>query len=127
MNEDFLVFVYGTLKSTHGNYRHYLQGKSKFLGNFETPPEYTLFDGGFPIVERQGNTSIKGEVYAVRDKHVLYDIYSLEGYSGKPTKDGGHNWYDTDKIKTPYGEAEIFVMDKGKSNRTKIVESGNWN
>lgn len=119
-----LVFVYGTLKKNYSNHR--CLGDSKLLGEAETPAEYTLYDGGFPIVERGGKTSIKGEIYEVTDPSVLKRVYGLEGYSGTPTSEGGHNWYDTDKLSTEFGMAEIFVQDQNKSGRSSVVSSGVW-
>lgn len=117
-----LFFVYGTLKQGYGNNR--LLQTAKFLGNAITPAEYTLYNGGFPIVERGGETAIKGEVYETDDEQIIKRVYGLEGYSGKPHADD--NWYDVDRIETPFGEAEMFVMDKGKSGRTNILTSGLW-
>jgi gamma-glutamylcyclotransferase (GGCT)/AIG2-like uncharacterized protein YtfP len=119
-----LVAVYGTLKKGYGNHRRIDSPTTKFIGEIKTPPIYTLYDGGYPAIEREGNTSIHCELYEVNDSQVLKQVYDLEGYSGTP---GKHNdFYDVDKIPTPYGEAEIFVMPKGHSGRTKIIENGKW-
>lgn len=119
-----LVIAYGTLKAKYSNHGCIAHESTKFLGEIETPPIYTLYSGGYPIVERDGNTAIKGELYEVNDKRVLERVYNLEGYSGTP---GDHNhFYDVDIIDTPYGKAEIFVMNKGVSGREQIVESGVW-
>ena len=117
---------YGTLKSNHGN-NYILQNDGvEFLGKVVTQPHYTLFDGGFPIVERGGKTSIKGELYKVSNEKVIQRLNNLEGYSGTPGNPS--NWYDVDTIKLDNGvEAEMYVMDFGKSSRTKVVESGIWN
>lgn len=117
-----IFFVYGTLKKNKHN--HYLLNGCKYLSDFETEKKYTLFDGGFPIIEREGGTSIKGELYETSSESIINNIFSLEGC----TKIQHHpsNWYDFDKIETPYGEAVIFVMDKNKSNRNKILTNGIW-
>jgi gamma-glutamylcyclotransferase (GGCT)/AIG2-like uncharacterized protein YtfP len=123
MEKYFLT--YGTLKRNHGNH-HLLQAPGvEFIGNVETEPNYTLFDGGFPVVERGGNTSIKGELYKVTNPEVVNRVNALEGYSGER----GHesNWYDTDEVVLANGiVADMFVMDKGQSGRTAVVESGQW-
>lgn len=116
-----LVFVYGTLKRGYGNNAAYLKS-AEFLGEAETPAIYTLYNGGFPIVERNGNTSVKGEVYKISDEHTLRNVYNLEGYSGK--RHSPNNWYDTDEIETPFGKAEIFVMDH--AGRSTPLPSGVW-
>src|SRR5678815_3691587 len=102
-------FVYGTLKRGRGN-DHRL-GNAKFLGEFVTPNKYTMHSlGAFPAVSCKGKSSIQGEVYETDDPRIIQSLYRLEGYSGIPTKDGGHNMYDLETIDTPYGEANMFVM-----------------
>lgn len=119
-----LVATYGTLKQGFGNHGVIESPTTKFLGEIKTPAIYTLLDGGYPIVEREGNTEIHCELFEVNDDSVLKRVYRLEGYSGTP---GKHNtFYDVDTIETPYGTAEIFVMDKGRGGNRKIVESGKW-
>lgn len=120
------IFVYGTLKAAYGNHRCLEHPTTEFVGEIETPPIYTLYDGGFPIVEREGNTSIKGELYKVVEPSVVRSVYNLEGYSGTP---GSHNhFYDVDTFETEHGTAEIFVMPKGSvGNRGTVLESGVWN
>lgn len=114
-----LIFVYGTLKKGFHNH-HYLD-TSKFLGNHKTEPIYTMkTNGGFPIVERGGQTSITGEVYKLSDED-LSGVFLLEGYTG--VQHNPRNWYDTDTIVTYFGEASIFVMAKDK-NQLPIIENG---
>ena len=121
---DKVIFaVYGTLKQ--GHYNHYLLEGAKPLGTHITEPQYSLFDGGFPVVERGGDTAIHCELFEATDKDMIKNIFRLEGC---PSRVQGHptNWYDFDKIQTPHGEAVIFVMDKGTSNRSQLIESGIW-
>jgi gamma-glutamylcyclotransferase (GGCT)/AIG2-like uncharacterized protein YtfP len=119
-----LLFSYGTLMMNYGNYQRILKDNSEFLGTFETEPVYTLFDGGFPIVERNGNTSIKGELHYTEYSEVINRVFALEGCS--KTQHNPNSWYDYDLIETPYGTAVIFVMDKNKSGRNNKIESGIW-
>ncbi len=121
-----LIFCYGTLCANFHNHAVIKDKTTKFLGEAETSPNYTIYSGGFPIVEREGETSIKGEVYEINDDSVLDHVYQLEDYSGVPTKFGGNNWYDVDEIVTPFGIAEIFVQEKGQSGRDKVIPSGDW-
>lgn len=117
--------VYGTLKQGYGN--HYLlqdEGVT-FIGQVQTPPVYTLFDGGFPIVERGGNTSIKGELYEVTDERTIENLNRLEGCTGEQ----GHpnNWYDIDFVELDNGiVANMYVMDEGKGGRRTIINDGEW-
>jgi len=118
-----ILAVYGTLKLKYSN--NYLLENSKFLGEFKTEPNYTLYGGGFPIIEREGNTPIHVELFEVNDYNVLKNVQSLEGFSG--VKGHHSNWYDVDDdIITPYGMATMFVMDKGKSGRNRIIKTGIW-
>ena len=119
-----LLFSYGTLCKGYGNYDYILKGNSEFLGVFQTKPEYTLFDGGFPIVEREGETSIKGELHYVEDLNTINRTFSLEGCSKEQYNP--QSWYDYDLIDTPYGKAVMFVMNKNKSGRSKVITTGKW-
>jgi gamma-glutamylcyclotransferase (GGCT)/AIG2-like uncharacterized protein YtfP len=123
LNEDKILFAtYGTLKVGRGN--SYLLNDAKYLGTHQTNADYTMYDGGYPIVEREGTTPIHIEVYEAKDKETIKNIFSLEGCTGVQ----GHkrNWYDFDEVDTPFGKAVMFVMDKGKGGRQKIVANGNW-
>lgn len=120
--EEILFFVYGTLKA--GYYNNRLLKKAEFLGTHATEPVYTLFDGGFPIVERGGKTSVKGEVWKATDDETIFDVFRLEGCKREQNAPG--SWYTYDKIDTPYGEAHIFVMDEGKGGRNTIINTGVW-
>ena len=115
--------VYGTLKRGYSN--NTLLKDSEYLGTFQTEPNYTLFDGGFPIVEREGSTPITVELFKVTEPSVVDRVNALEGFTGEK----GHpsNWYDVDHVTLPNGiVANMFVMDRGQSGRSNIVESGNW-
>ena len=122
-NKEIIFFVYGTLK--RGHYNHSVLGKPEYLGEFKTESKYTLFDGGYPIVERGGNTSIKGELFKLIDERDIQNIFNLEGCYSQIQGDKD-NWYDFDYINTPHGKAIIFVMNKDKSQRINKIESGIW-
>lgn len=122
-NEKYIFFCYGSLKK--GFHNHHVLGNPKFLGEFTTEPIYTLFNGGFPIIERDGNTAIKGELYELENDYNIQSVFDLEGCSSR-IKGDSNNWYDYDFLSTDWGKAIIFVMNKGKSKRTNILESGIW-
>lgn len=122
MSEKKIFAVYGTLKKGYGNNR--LLVDAKLLGEFETPAKYTLFNGGFPVVERGGKTSVRCELYETSDKVAIDRVFSLEGCHKE--QDHPQSWYTYDKLDTPYGEAVIFVMNPGQSRRTEVLESGIW-
>ncbi len=116
--------VYGTLKEKYGNHR--CLGNAKFLGEFKTPANYTLFDGGFPIVERGGKTSISCEIWETDDEQSIDRVFNLEGCH--KTQDHPGSWYTYDLLETPHGEVTMFVMNPGTSGRSndRILESGIW-
>ena len=75
---DTLVFVYGSLKKEYHN--HLLLEKSKYLGQYSTNPEFSMYDlGDFPAITLMGNTKIYGEVYLV-DEETFKRLDKLEGY-----------------------------------------------
>lgn len=124
MKKETVIFaVYGTLKSKHGNHRGRLN-KAEFLGVFRTPTSYTLLDGGFPIVERGGDTSVEVELYKTDDENAIQSVFSLEGCDRE--QNSPSSWYTYDLLETPFGQATMFVMNEGRSGRNKKIESGVW-
>lgn len=79
------VFVYGTLKS--GQCRHGALSKCKFVGNFKTNRDYTLYDlGPFPALchtpgDGQEND---GEIYEISEELSVSVIRNLDGIEGHP-------------------------------------------
>ena len=72
------VFVYGTLKTGGGN--NHLLRDSKSLGEAVTVGDnYTMRNGGFPMVVAEGISHVKGELFEVTDPEVLDDLDWLEG------------------------------------------------
>jgi len=118
-----LIATYGTLRQGQSN--HYIMGDAKLLGVTNTTAKYTMYGKTkfFPIVRREGNTSIQIEVYEVTNENTIQNIYSLEGYKG--VQGSSRNWYDVDIVDTEFGKAEMFVMDNNNSN-SDIIENGNW-
>lgn len=118
------IMAYGTLRNGHGNFRGYLEGRSTLLGTYETSPNFTMYNGGFPIVIDKGETAIEYDLFEITDDDVLRSVHGLEGCTGIP----GHerNWYDIKKMETPHGTAYMYVMHTAPNNR-EILPSGNWN
>jgi gamma-glutamylcyclotransferase (GGCT)/AIG2-like uncharacterized protein YtfP len=77
------VFVYGTLKRSQGNYRHFLSDQI-FVGSAITVPRYSMIAGGYPVLlDVDGNRSdVVGEVFDVDDM-ALQRLDGLEGYRGE--------------------------------------------
>lgn len=108
-----LIFVYGTLR--HGESNHKYLQHSQLLGQFETLPEYALYDlGAYPgLVE--GHQSVRGEVYAIDDATLaLLDI--LEDV---PVE------YRRHTIETPFGTAWIYLYQE-TDRLHSVIKSGDW-
>lgn len=77
-----LVFVYGTLKRGYGNNR--LLKDAVYTGTDELPGfemYYSYGEGSFPVIKRNGNGSVVGEVYDLSGcPHALGWLDSLEGH-----------------------------------------------
>lgn len=109
-----LVFVYGSLKQGFGN--HSLLADSTKLGTHVTPPEYSMYSlGAYPYVKVGGYTAIHGEVYEVDDE-TMGDLDRLEGV---PV------FYNRHPIKTLWGEAVMYVINKPYNEKTPIL-TGVW-
>lgn len=121
----YRFFTYGTLCRNFGNSRLFNNSESKWIKEFQTEPKYTCYAGGFPIVEREGNTSIKGEIWETTSEEVAKSVFRLEGCDFY-NRENPNNWYSYDLIDTPEGEAVIFCMNKGRSGRTRVVTTGDW-
>lgn len=77
LREETIVFVYGTLKSGHGNNR--LLDNASYFGA-ATVKGYGLIDGIIPYAERRDGHQVVGELYLVRDQRTMNDLDRLEGY-----------------------------------------------
>ena len=115
-NEETLVFVYGSLKFGYGN--DHILDDSKFVGEFVTDDDYTMYDlGAFPAILKDGDTAIHGELYNV-NSDVLNSLDALEGV---PT------FYHREMVETSHGKAIIYVLsDTGCVENCDIVISGVW-
>ena len=110
------VFVYGTLKTGHGNNR--LLEDATFVSTGYTNPVYSLYDlGPFPAVKRNGTGIIYGELYEVTQE----EMNSLDWLEGYP------NFYNREVITVTCGgeqhKAWMYYMDNCHGT---LVESGNW-
>lgn len=100
------VFVYGTLKSGHGNNR--LLRWSKFKGVATTENQYVLLDLGIPFLihgSEVENTEllhhVRGELWKLEDE---YDLAALDSLESHP------NWYYRSLIHTNLGTAWVYFM-----------------
>lgn len=126
LNEDgsALVAVYGTLRKDCGNHVILDDENVEYLGEAKTEPKFTMFHlGGFPGVAERGDTSITIEVYKVKSEKIINRLNRLEGYSG--IRGSSRNWYDTTDVVTPYGVANMYVMNQLDDKTTKVTH-GDW-
>lgn len=108
------VFVYGTLLRGEANH-HWLRG-ARLLGEWRTPPCFTLYDlGPYPALCERGNQRVRGEVYET-DPRGMKALDELEGYPAH---------YDRRRIRTPWGLAWIYFMHY-PPERAVPVPSGDW-
>ena len=115
-----LVAVYGSLRK--GFHNHVVLGDSKYLGEFKTLPEYSLYNlGSYPGLKENGKTSVITEVYEIT-KDVSLDLDWLEGY-----KEGvvDNSFYDKKIIQTTFGDAYLYIYIP-KVNENNLIESGDW-
>lgn len=74
------VFVYGTLKRCYGNNPIINRPGSTFIGEAVTIPDhFTMINGGFPYVFKNGICHIKGELWLVEDERTMNRLDMLEG------------------------------------------------
>lgn len=113
------VAVYGTLRKGNGN--NIILTESNFLGSTKTLPKFEMFSlGGCPGI-REGDTSLKVEVYEV-NQCTLERLDRLEGYRGV----GQPNFYEREEVETEFGEALIYTLRDDRFMDQAIISSGDW-
>lgn len=116
-----LVFVYGTLKSGHGNHGVLANAGAELIGDFKTPPCYTMVSlGGFPGLVPIGSTAVKGELWAVDN------IAPLDRLEGHPTF-----YQRTNIVLQGFDKpVEVYIFNSQSFEETvrtrKVIDSGEW-
>lgn len=117
------IFVYGSLRKGMG--LNAVLTTSKQLGTVRTLPKYTMYDlGAFPCIDKNGTTSITGDVYRV-DDDTLTQLDMIEGVPNLYYRDEIETediYVDNTGVLYAYywaGNDDVFAKDF-------IVESGNW-
>jgi gamma-glutamylcyclotransferase (GGCT)/AIG2-like uncharacterized protein YtfP len=121
MEKKFLIAVYGCLRkglNMHG----YLSSNSIYMGSYDTDPIYSMYSiKSFPGLVKNGNTSIRMEVYEVNEG-VLDNIDGLEGVS---SIHDDLSMFLRELIETPYGDAYTYFYNEEINTRVK-VDCGDW-
>ena len=117
------VFVYGTLKSGHGNHNHCMPD-AKFIEKGRLS-DHIMYDlGCFPGIVPKEGYAVYGEVYEITDKE-LHRVDCLEGYYGNP-----HDLYSRtqEKITLKGGseiEAYVYIFNRSLEG-CEVVKNGWW-
>lgn len=115
------IAVYGNLLRKGEFNSAYLRG-SKYLGNYQSLPIYTLILlGRFPGLIKEGSTSIFLEVYEIEDVRLLsMDFTQPLHYSSLEPS------FKRELINTPYGEAYVYFYNIEDNEAQIVIQSGNW-
>jgi gamma-glutamylcyclotransferase (GGCT)/AIG2-like uncharacterized protein YtfP len=115
------IFVYGTLRRT--DVRNSVLDNSKFLGNYQSIPKYTMYNlGAFPCIVFGGKTSIIGEVYEV-DDYTLDRLDMIEGHPNFYTRMPIELLDNNMRPSSVNAQAYFIVNDDPIS---KPIKSGDW-
>jgi len=116
----YLVSIYGSLRK--GGVSHHLLARENFLGSFDTEPIYDMYVFGlYPVLIKDGNTSIKMEVYEVSEP-VFKKLQFIRQHNDDTQETEP---FDKTIIYTPYGNATTFFSSLKISNKVKVA-SGDW-
>lgn len=74
---DIYTFCYGTLQRDKHNH-HFMAG-AKFLGEYYTTKDFTLFVNGLPFLSKIPGQGCLGELYKI-NKNILQRLDRLEGH-----------------------------------------------
>tara|TARA_R110000851_G_scaffold315229_3_gene477569 strand:- start:1443 stop:1844 length:402 start_codon:yes stop_codon:yes gene_type:complete len=115
-----LVAVYGTLLTNCYN-NGYLRN-ANLEGEFWTEPVFQMFSctgGAYPYLLENGHTSVKMEVYSFdNDSKLEESLDRLEGVSS--------GLYVKGKIKTPHGEALLYIRKTKMTASNCQITTGSW-
>lgn len=109
-----LITVYGSLLEGLGNWEWCLNNKeSEKLGEHIVEGPFSMVSfGGFPglVIDKSKNNKIFVETYRVSDR-VYNDVEMLEGYP---------SFYRREAVNTPFGDSEIYVLNRIYTNESTI-------
>jgi gamma-glutamylaminecyclotransferase len=116
MGDDVLLFVYGTLLPGEAN--HVQLAGCVRLGDAATEPRYRLLDlGAWPALLTGGETSVRGELYAVPRARMP----ALDAFEGHPIL------FRRAQIGLAGGEVvEGYVFARPAPDGAPEIRSGRW-
>jgi len=119
-NDKYLVAVYGTL--CKGGASCTLLTNSDYCGSFDSEPIYDMYSFGiYPVLIKDGSTSIRMEVY-----EVTQSVYNtIDRIKQIDESDNSLKDYNSELISTPYGEAITYFTNMKVSHKSKVY-CGDW-
>lgn len=121
MEELHLLAVYGDLREGCSSHNEILKHQTR-IGDFDSEPIYSMYSfTTFPALVKNGNTSIKMEVYEITDR-ILNRLNRLQTYEKGKEVD---NFYNIETIDTPYGEAKVYIFNQKVTGKA-LISTGDW-
>lgn len=125
MNENILVFVYGTLRKHESNH-HLLEGAKCVALQSWTSGQIYDTGLGYPAMKSSDEDRVYGELYHINEQQLpLLD--ELEGYSGPGQKNLYNRIKQTVFTDTGSHEAYVYIIHPDhESILQKLIELGDW-
>ena len=119
MSKKKLVAVYGTLKRGYGNHRWAEADGAEFVSTGHTRGEYTMHDGGFPMVKTGG------------EDRMLVDVLEIDGDPVHMDRLEGHPSHFRRELidvylhdRAEWAKAWMYMYQYESSN--PIIHEGSW-
>lgn len=119
------IFIYGTLMKDYENYKKFsLSEKLNYIGKGKL--NGTMYDlGDYPgIIINDQDSSIKGELYKIKDQRILRDLDEFECYHPDSVKESLYIRKEVQLTK-PSIKSWCYIYNKSINNKNKI-KSGDW-
>lgn len=117
MENNRLIFVYGTLRQSHGN--HQLLKDARFYGVGATKDNYSMYiAGGYPyVISSEARYPIVGELYAVDDE-TLEKLDKMEGHP---------HYFERREVIVIVNEMEYSAWMYVRYPHGKLMPTGDYN
>lgn len=130
------VFVYGTLRTGHGNYRNVLEGKVTKSKEGRLPGASMYSNGGFPyVIDEEEGEGVTGELMYLDYDHIVDTMDSLDTLEGTSQLTSDYNLYNrclryVHVGDNKYVQAWVYMPPESKHESVKAlaqVDNGDWN